>query len=78
MIRPKDVIGQYEDLVLEIVRKMLRRLLIGRVEATCTYDDASNLLSYQTDLIGGEGNLVFSSWTRLIGLFDGIILLERF
>ena len=32
MIRPKDVIGRYEDLVLEIVWRMLHRLLIGRDE----------------------------------------------
>ena len=76
MIRRKDVIGRYEDLVLWFVRRMLRRLLIGWDEATCPYDEASDLSSFQTNLIGREGNLVFSSWTRLIGLSDGLVLLR--
>ena len=50
--------------------------LIGRDEATCPYDDASNLSSCQTDLIGREGNLVFSSWTRLIGPSDRLVLIR--
>ena len=72
------LIGRDEDVVLEIFRRMLRRILIGRDKATCRYDDASDLSSGQTNLIGQEGNLVFSSWTRLIGLSDGLVLLERF
>ena len=55
---------------------MLRRLFIGLDEATCPYDDASDLSSCQTDLIGREGNLVFYFWTRLIGLFNGLVLLR--
>ena len=72
------LIGRDKDVVLEIVRRMLRRILIGRDEATCPYDGASDLSSCQTDLIGQEGKLFFSSWTRLIGLSDGLVLLERF
>ena len=72
----RNLIGQDKDVVLEIVRRMLRRLLIGRDKATCPYDDASDLSSFQTDLIGQEGNLVFSSWTRLIGMSDGLVLLR--
>ena len=55
---------------------MLRRLLIGWAEATCPYDEVSALSSCQTDLIGQEGDLVFSSWTRLISLSDGLILIR--
>ena len=76
IIRPKDVIGQYEDLVLWFVRRMLWRLLIGWDEATCPYDEASDLSSCQTNLIGREGNLVFSSLARLIGLSDGLVLIR--
>ena len=47
-------------------------------EATCPYDDASDLSSCQTDLIGREGKLVFSSGTLLIGRSDGLVLLKRF
>ena len=72
------LIGRDEDVVLEIVRRSVRRLLIGRDEATCPYDDASDLSSCKTDLIGREGKLVFSFGTRLIGLSDGLVLLERF
>ena len=50
--------------------------MIGRDEATCPYDDASNLSSCQTGLIGREGNLVFSYWTRLIGLSDALVLIR--
>ena len=77
MVRPKDVIGRYEDLVYWFVRRMLWRLLIGWDEATCPEDEASDLLSCQTNLIEREGNLVFSSWTRLIGLSDGLILIRK-
>ena len=70
------LIGQDEDVVFEIVRRMLRRLLIGRDESSCPYDDAFYLFSCQTDLIGREGNPVFSSWTRLIGLSDGLVFLR--
>ena len=72
------LIGRDEDVVLEIFRWMLRRILIGRDEANCPYDDASDLSFCQTDLIGREGKLVFSSGTRPIGLSDGLVLLERF
>ena len=72
------LIGRDEDVVLEIVQRILRKILIGRDKATCPYDDASNLSSCQTDLIVREGKLVFSYWTRLIGLSDGLVLLERF
>ena len=58
--------------------RMPQRLLIGWDEATCPYDNASDLLSCQTDLIGREGELVFSSGTLLIGRSDGLVLLERF
>ena len=54
------------------------KVLIRRDEATCPYDDASDLSSCQNDLIGWEGKLVFSSGTRMIGLSDGLVLLERF
>ena len=57
-------------------QRMLRRILIGWDEATCLYNDASALSSCQTDLIGREGNLVFSSWTRLICLSDGLVLIR--
>ena len=76
MIGLKDVNGRYKDLVLWFVRRMLRRLLIGWSEATCPYDEASALSSCQTDLIGQDGNLVFSSWTRLIGLSNGLVLIR--
>ena len=55
---------------------MLRRLLISLAVATCPYDEASALSSYQTDLTEREGNLVFSFWTRLIGLSDGLVLIR--
>ena len=70
------LIGWDIDVVLEIVQRMLQRLLIDWDKATCPYDNASDLSSCQTDLIGREGNLVFSSWTRLIGLSDGLVLLR--
>ena len=76
MIRPMDVIGWAEASVLWFFRRMLRSLLIGWAEATCPYDEASALSSCQMNLIGREGNLIFSSWTRLIGLSDGLVLLR--
>ena len=72
------LIGRDEEVIFEIVLRSVRRILIVQDEATCLYDDASDLLSCQTELIGQEGKLVFSSWTRLIGLSDGLVLLERF
>ena len=40
------------------------------------YNEASALLSCQTNLIGREGNLVFSLWTQLIGPSDRLVLLR--
>ena len=72
------LIGRDEDVVLKIVRRSVRRILIGRDEATCPYDDASDLSSCQTDMIGQERKLVLSSGTLLIGRSDGLVLLKRF
>ena len=47
-------------------------------EETGPYDDASDLSSCQTDLIGRERKLVLSSGTLLIGRSDGLVLLKRF
>ena len=76
MIRPKDVIGRYEDLILEIVQKDAPKAFDWLRRSNCPYDNVSALSSFQTDLIGREGNLVFSSWTRLIGLSNGLVLIR--
>ena len=76
-IRPKDDPSEGCDWPRQkSVQRMLRSLLIGWAKATYPYDEASALLSCQTNLIWQEGNLIFSLWTRLIGPSDGLVLLR--
>ena len=77
-VHPKDVIGQNEDGRSKDCPKVRLKDVIGRDEENCPYDDASDLSSCQTDLIGQERKLVISSGRLLIGWSDGLVFLKRF
>ena len=77
-VRPKDMIGQDNDGPSEDRPKVCPKDYHWTKEATCPYDNASNLPSCQTDMIGRERKLVLSYGTLLIGCSDGLIFLKRF
>ena len=63
-VRPKDVIGRDEDGPSEDLPKVRPEDSDWTKEEIGLYDDASDLLSYQTDLIGRDG-----IWSYLLGRF---------
>ena len=63
-VRPKDVIGRDEDDPSEDRPKVRPKDSDWMKEETGPYDDASDLLSCQTDLIGQDG-----IWSYLLGRF---------